>query len=51
MTSNRLTALLPLVQDIVSRAIHAARIYRGRGAARMNARLWLHWVLFGKYPS
>lgn len=26
------------------------RTWRCRGKARMSLRLWLHWVIFGRYP-
>lgn len=26
------------------------RTWRSRGAARMDLGLWLHWVVFGRYP-
>ena len=25
-------------------------VWRTRGAATMNHRLWLHWAIFGRYP-
>lgn len=25
------------------------RVWRGRGAARMDHRLWLGWAIFGRY--
>lgn len=27
------------------------RAWRGKGAARMDHRDWLHWAIFGKYPE
>jgi hypothetical protein len=26
------------------------RVWRARGAATLDHRLWGHWVLWGKYP-
>lgn len=26
------------------------RAWRGRGAARMDHRLWLYWAVFNRYP-
>lgn len=36
---------------MIARAISAWRIWRRRGAAKMDAGLWLHWVIFGRYPK
>lgn len=27
------------------------RVWRTRGAAALDHRLWAHWALFGKYPA
>lgn len=35
---------------MIKRALNAWRIYRHRGAARMPAWLWLHWIVTGRYP-
>jgi hypothetical protein len=26
------------------------QVWRGRGAAKMNHRLWLFWSIMGRYP-
>ena len=25
-------------------------VWRGKGAAKMDHALWLHWAVFGRYP-
>lgn len=35
---------------MISRFKNYWRVWRGRGAARMDHALWLHWAVFGRYP-
>lgn len=33
---------------MLKRLIHAIRVYRGRGAASYDVRMWADWVLRGR---
>lgn len=39
------------VRGRVERFHNYWRTWRSLGAARMDHRLWLHWAIFGRYPS
>jgi hypothetical protein len=36
---------------MIRRFANYYRSWRGRGAARMDHRLWLFWAIFGRYPK
>jgi hypothetical protein len=35
---------------MIERISNYWRVWRSRGAARMDHGLWLHWAVTGKYP-
>lgn len=36
---------------MIARLANYYRVWRRRGAARMDHGLWLHWAIFGRYPA
>ncbi|HCS17678.1 MAG TPA: hypothetical protein DIW45_07765 [Erythrobacter sp.] len=35
---------------MLKRAMTTYRVWRSKGAAKMDAGLWLHWTVLGRYP-
>lgn len=36
---------------MIRRTVIYWQAWRGRGAARLDHWLWLHWTVFGRFPS
>ncbi len=51
MTNDERAQIRAEAPGMVERFHHYWRSWRSRGATRMDHRLWLHWAIFGRYPS
>jgi hypothetical protein len=37
--------------SMIQRVANYWRVWRGRGAAKLDHRLWVYWAVFGRFPS